>query len=406
MTIPVANAEVRLAVVVSHPIQHFGPWHREVAAQGAVALKVFFCCDWGLRVYNDPGFGVPVQWDIPLTEGYSSEFLTIARRPRRLDFWSVDNPTVGAALDDYRPDVVQIFGYARRTNWRVRHWARRNRVPLLMYSDSILRGQTPFVKHWLKRGVVGWFYSGVDGALYVGDNNRAFHRSFGLPDERLFPGVLPVDTRTLLKQVPSRASARSEIRQRYGIPLDEFVVVFCGKLIQRKRPLDLVAAISAGTHKRPKVHAIFVGDGQGRAEIESFVRREHLQNVHLAGFVNQSGIPKFYAAADALVVPSSFDPHPLVVTEAAVFGLPAILSDAVGCIGPTDIARVGENTLVYPCGDVRRLWACISKLASDHLLYTEMAELSEAIAKTQDIGVAAKQLNDSVFRLRELGPRP
>jgi glycosyltransferase involved in cell wall biosynthesis len=367
---------------------------------------VFFCCDWGVTTYHDPEFGVSFQWDISLTDGYASEMLPIGSRPTRLGFWQVDNPAVGSALDRYQPDVVQLFGYAHRTNWRVRHWARRNRVPILIYSDSILRGQTPLVKRWLKRAVVGWFYKGVDGALYVGDNNRAFHRSFGLPDERLFLGVLPIDMRTLLKQVPSRASARAEIRHRYGIPLDEFVVLFCGKLSQRKRPLDLVAAISARAHEPLKVHAIFLGDGQERAEIEGIVRREHLQNVHLAGFVNQSGVPKFYAATDALVVTSSFDPHPLVVSEAAVFGLPVIVSGAVGCVGPMDTARIGENALVYPCGDVERLRACITRLSSDHLLYTKMAESSAAIAKTQDIGVAAKQLNDSVFRLKGLGPRP
>src|SRR5688572_3595472 len=101
---------LRLAVLISHPIQSFAPWHREVARLGSVDLRVFFCCDWGLEGYTDPGFGTRVQWDIPLVEGYEHEFLSIRRSPRRLRFWEVDNPEVGRALERFDPHVVQVFG--------------------------------------------------------------------------------------------------------------------------------------------------------------------------------------------------------------------------------------------------------------------------------------------------------
>src|SRR5215813_4301465 len=106
---------IRLAVVVSHPIQHFAPWHREIARLEGVDLRVLFCCDWGVNEYRDPEFQIDVKWDIPLLEGYEHEFLPVKRRPERLSFWEVDNPTVGAVLDRFTPDVVQVFGYARRT---------------------------------------------------------------------------------------------------------------------------------------------------------------------------------------------------------------------------------------------------------------------------------------------------
>ena len=47
-------------------------------------------------------------------------------------------------------------------------------------------------KRLLKAVVVRKFYSRVDGALFVGDNNRAYHLHYGLPDERLFPGAYPI----------------------------------------------------------------------------------------------------------------------------------------------------------------------------------------------------------------------
>ena len=77
--------------------------------------------------------------------------------------------------------------------------------------------------------------------------------------------------------------------------------------------------------------------------------------VTLLGFVNVDRLAEVYCAADILAHPSELDPHPLVLSEAACVGLPLLISDRVGAAGPTDIAREGENAVVYPCGDVRAL---------------------------------------------------
>ena len=72
----------RFAAVVSHPIQHFAPMFRNLAQVPGFDVKVFYCCDWGVHEYHDPGFGKTIEWDVPLLDGYTYEFLPIARRPR------------------------------------------------------------------------------------------------------------------------------------------------------------------------------------------------------------------------------------------------------------------------------------------------------------------------------------
>src|SRR6266851_635163 len=167
---------IRLAIIVSHPIQHFAPWHREVARVPDIDLKVFFCCDLGLTSYIDTQFKTEIKWDIPLIDGYDHEFLPIGARPRRLGFRQVDNPSVSAAVDRFSADVVKVFGYAHRTNWRAARWARRNNRPLLLYSDSNAQVFPAWWKRSLKKVVVRHFYDTyVDGAICVGDNNRNYH---------------------------------------------------------------------------------------------------------------------------------------------------------------------------------------------------------------------------------------
>ncbi len=77
----------------------------------------------------------------------------------------------------------------------------------------------------------------------------------------------------------------------------------------------------------------------------------------------------FYAAADALVVPSiptrTFrEPWGLVVNEAMNRGLPVIASDAVGAAAG-GLVRDGRNGIVVPAGDATALAAALRKLAAN-----------------------------------------
>src|SRR5687767_6016735 len=70
----------RVAVINTHPIQHFAPLWAEIARQGEVALKVLFCSDWGVKEYRDPGFDRTFRWDVELLSGYDYEILPIKKR--------------------------------------------------------------------------------------------------------------------------------------------------------------------------------------------------------------------------------------------------------------------------------------------------------------------------------------
>lgn len=396
---------LRLAIVVSHPIQHFAPWHREVARLKDVDLKVFFCCDWGTETYFDAEFQSEFKWDVPLLDGYQYEFLPIKSRPKALNYRQVDNPEVVNALDRFAPDVVKVFGYNYKTNWRVASWAKQNKVPLLLYSDSNARATTSAWKQIAKQFVVNRFYDKVDGALFVGDNNFEYHRRYGLPPERLFKGSLPIDQTQLLAAVPDSESSRRQVREKYGIPLDAFVLTFCGKYSERKRPLDVIAAAHLAKQNGIPAWALLVGEGSERAALEEYCRANAVTNATLTGFVNQSQIAAHYVASDAIVISSEQDPHPLVVSEGATFGLPALVSDQIGCIGSEDTARPGVNALVYECGDLQQLAEAITVLYRDPVRYRSLAAAAKEIAKTQDVTAAALDLAAAAQRLSELGPR-
>jgi glycosyltransferase involved in cell wall biosynthesis len=394
---------VSLAVIVSHPVPYFAPWYREIARDDRVRLRVFFCCDWGVRPYVDSDFHSEIKWDVPLLEGYDHEFLPIRKRPTHLTFTSVNNQQVSKRLSSFGPDVVQGYGYAYSTLWKAWLWARRTDTPFLIYSDSVLSHRSSSRTGFLRDSLVRLFYQHVDGAFAVGDQNVSFHRHYGVPVERIWRGSLPVDQKRFQKDKENTVLNRQSIRQRYSIPTEAFVVICSGKLIPRKRPMDLVEASILGDWTDRGIWLMFVGDGPERAALQSRIDSKELSNVVLTGFINQAEIPAHFQAADVLAVCSSRDPHPLVVTEAASFGLPIVASDAIGCIGESDTAQIGVNATAYPCGSVSDLRIAVENLATNQGTWNSMSEASRRIASSQDASVAAAALIDAVQSLSLLG---
>jgi glycosyltransferase involved in cell wall biosynthesis len=393
---------LRVAVINTHPIQHFAPLWREIGAQNRVELRVFYCSDWGAAEYHDQEFGETFKWDVDLLSGYDSQFLKLWKRPEKLGFWETNNSDVEDALRSFNPDVVVLFGYNHLTTWRALLWARLRGVRTLVFCDSELKHVRSAWRSAIKEVVVRSFLALVDGGLPIGDCNADYLRHYGLPHDRLYWSAYPVDGRRLLDSVPNVTATRALIRGKYQIDGADFVFASIGKYIRRKRHQDVVHAwMRLPQALRARSAILLIGEGPERHQLKQLAVRAN-GRVVLTGFVNQSSIASYYAACDALVVASELDAHPLVVTEALFFGLPVIASDAIGCIGPNDTLREGETGLIYRCGDVPALSAALQQVMLDEALRQRLSAGAREIAPGQDAqNVAAKFVEafQQVFRL-------
>ena len=386
---------LRFAVVISHPIQHFAPLFRELAKQPEIQLKVFYCCDWGVNSYRDPGFGEEFQWDVPLLEGYDSEFLPIARRPKSLGFFDIDNPQVHRYLNAYKPDAVWLHGYGHRTSWRVRRWA-RNRAKILFFGDSELLAPRSFKARLLKRLVLPRFYRRCDGFLTIGDNNEDYYRHYGVPDTKMFRGCFPIDLeRFRVATAQLTIADRERLRARFRLSSDAIVALLVGKLIDIKRPLDLIEAVALLRDRELRVETLIVGSGPLEERVRRRIRELDVEDqVQMAGFVNQVELPSLLWLGDVIAMCSEKDPHPLAVSESMAVGNAVIASDRVGCVGPTDAARPGSNADVYPCGDVSALADRLQRFAVDKTRREAMRSASLSIVETQGVEFACSAVLD------------
>jgi glycosyltransferase involved in cell wall biosynthesis len=381
----------RLAIVVSHPIQHFVHLYRALSARDDLVIKVFYGSRMGLAAYHDKEMAAVIKWAGDMTSGYDHEFLPGAERTERGGFFSMYNRGVGAAVAAFNPDAVMLYGYAQANQLAMLAWCRWHGVPALMAGDGDNVDRRGALKARIRALVLHWLLRRVSGFLTVGDQNEAMLSSLGAPRERMYRVPFPIDEATYLAFAARRDAERARVRLKHGIAENAFVFLFVGKLSARKRPADIVEAWSRMPPAREgdtPMHLLFCGDGPDRAAVAAAIERARAPAT-LAGFVNVDELPAYYCAADVLVHPSEHDPHPLICSEAACIGLPMILSDHVGAVGPTDIARAGVNALVFRRGDADELAAAMAKLAADDALFRKMSSASTAIYAQCDMRASA-----------------
>lgn len=376
---PPPREKFRVAYLVSHPIQYQVPLLQRLAAHPEIALRVHYMSDQGARLSRDPEFGVSLQWDAPLLDGYDWTLL-----PNRSPWPGADHPlrfvhpAIAGILARERYDAVIVHGYAHATEWLAFLGAWRSRTPVLLRGESTLLGRRPPWVAAAKRLALGALLRRVDGALAIGSLNREFYRAYGVPDERIFWVPYAVDNARFRADAERWHASRPALRAALGLPPDLPVVLYAGKLISRKRPLDLLDAYARVAADHPAA-VVFVGEGAERPRILAASARHGLSRVVITGFVNLNEIGRYYAAADVLVLPSSHEPWGLVLNEGMCFGLPLVASDAVGAA--PDLVRAGDNGFVYPVGDVAALADALRRLLADPALRERMgARSSEIVA--------------------------
>ena len=392
---------LRFAAIISHPNQHISPIFRELAKVSGIDVKVFYCSDWGVNPTYDPKFACSFAWDVPLLEGYEYEFLPIIRPPRRMSFREIDNAAVCSRLSRFSPHAIWIHGYAYRTCWRVRKWA-RGRCAVLHFGDSELLHTRSLFKRMVKSVALRYIFKRCDRFITIGDNNEEYYAHYGVPREKMFRGAYPIDVKRFRQALvaPNRPS-RSDIRKRYDLPEGAIVALFVGKMIDIKRPKDLLDAITLLHAKDVPMYALYVGDGALRPSLEKETKNRGLDSyIRFTGFVNQREMPLILECGDILAMMSEKDPHPLAVTESMAVGNAIVASDRIGCVGPTDSARPGVNTLVYPVGCVSALAAHLQTLLEDKILLKRMKEASVVLVENQDLNVPVHAIVRAILSLR------
>ncbi|GAA4406014.1 hypothetical protein GCM10023187_25000 [Nibrella viscosa] len=391
--------KLNIVVLNSHPIQYFAPLYRQMAEEETIQLKVYYCSKHGFNGEIDQQFKTGIQWDIPLLDGYDYEFLpNMALKPSIYSFWGLLNFSVLQKLRKLPKGIVLVHGWAYAINWLTIV------IGCILGHTICLRAESPLNLERIKNRALLWIrkvllkqclFRFVHHFLYIGSQNRAFYEWYGVPADKLIFTPYAVDNQRFLRQYTELSRNTVILKEQLGLPTSKRIILYSGKYVQKKRPLDLLRAFKA--LNRSDVALVLMGEGELRPVMEQYIRVHQLTDVFLTGFVNQSKVAEYYAVADLYVMCSDErETWGLSTNEAMNFALPLVLSSQVGCAD--DLLSEAENGFSYSCGDIAELTNTLQQflyLSTEKI--REMGMCSQLKIQTYSYEVIIQKLKEKLL---------
>jgi glycosyltransferase involved in cell wall biosynthesis len=244
------------------------------------------------------------------------------------------NPALGrylhARLEEF--EVVHIFGLYDLLGPRVGAECRKRRIPYVvepigMFVPIVRNIQLKRLYHRL------WgreMLAGANALIATADQEREEMAGGGLPGGKIVLRRNGVEAPTIL---PERGLFRRELK----IPEEAQLILFLGRLSQKKSPdllLKAFAGLSAtGATKREGAHLVFVGPDESgmKSKLEQMAKQSGVgDRVHFCPALEGMDKWKAYRDAEVFVLPSQNENFGNTAAEAVAAGTPVIVTEQCG----------------------------------------------------------------------------
>jgi len=382
------SRKFRLAVIAKHPVYTQRLLYQRLARHPEVDLTIFFGSDFGITEGKVPVVqkGITVKlYEAPDLSGIAHKFLkNYGISPAPTGFWSPIAPGIWRELRRERFDAILIHGYGTLLDIIAYLAALITKTPVLMMGETYLRSDRQgwkgalkgiYVRAWLKRVAAG---------LPIGTISKRFYQHYGIDQERLFIVPYSVENAQIRAEAEKLSGIREQLKSKYGIPPGLPVIIFVGRLIKRKHPLDILKAFQ---RIQQRAVLVIVGDGPRMDILRQHIDENKIENVYLLGSHTPGETRELFSLSDIFVLGSSYEPWGFVVNEAMCFDLPVIVADGVAAA--YDLVEHGSNGFMYPARDIDALAGYFEALVDDPARRTAMGERSAEIidAWNYDLGV-------------------
>jgi glycosyltransferase involved in cell wall biosynthesis len=182
-----------------------------------------------------------------------------------------------------------------------------------------------------------------------------------------------MDTREI-DQIKSRMTpeALSDFRREHGLE-GKKIAVFCGRLIDQKKPQVFVKAMKKVIERVDNAHGVLIGDGPLTPEVEQLIKELGLtDHITMAGAVYEEELSaKYYMCSRVSVMPAYAG---LAIQHAFGYGVPFIIGDIKNSHGPeAELIVEGVNGMYCKDEDIDDFADAICRLLGDDALHARMS---------------------------------
>src|SRR5436305_3703217 len=274
-----------------------------------------------------------------------------------------------------RPQILHTHTAKAGTVGRVAALLAGSRRPPIVvhtFHGHVLRGYFGPLRSLFFRLLERWLASRTTALIAVSPQVRDDLVSLGIaPRERFAVIRLGIQ---LDERVAGTLNGRLESRRYLGIPPERFGVGWIGRMTAVKRTDDVLVAFKQLCDQGVDACLCMVGDGPDRVHLEQ--RAHELGVVRDTLFLGyQEDVAPFYAAFDALVLPSSNEGTPVSAIETLAAGRP-VVATRVG--GVPDVVQEGKDGFLVEPGATDDLAERLAQLARDPELRGRMGKAGPA----------------------------
>ena len=262
-----------------------------------------------------------------------------------------------------KPDIVFIPGWVNPAFNALAFDRRLGQAKFIMGLDT---PRLDNLRQYLARLKVGRLVDRMDLVAVPGERSWQFARHhLRVPENKLIRGLYAVNY-SALRQANERRVSRSS-----GWPKS---FVFLGRMIEIKG-VDVLAR--AYSDYRSTVQNPWPLRCCGSGPLADMLRA--VPGIEDLGFVQPAAMPEVLSQQGVFVLPSRYDPWPLVVVEACSAGLPIIASNACG--STVEVLRQYFNGLLVATGSVSALTEALCWAHEHHSQLPEMGRRSLQLAE-------------------------
>ena len=283
--------------------------------------------------------------------------------------------------DEYKPDLITTWLYDASIVGRLVHFSNR-KIPLICTLHL-----TDYDRETIRGG--GWSPVKVEGLRWVdkltakltdpyftacsNEVKRSYRNNLGIAESKIkviYNGVDP----ELLK---CDADAPQRLRRELEIPDDGFVYISVGRLAPQKNYPMLLKTFVQVLAAVPQAYLVLAGVGSLERELKDMVLALNI-NHRVLFLGRRSDVGALLEMADAFVMTSFFEGHPLALVEAMFKNLPSVASNIEVL---REVLTDGENGLLFDLDKPDELAAAMIKLARQPELGEKLSERALADAE-------------------------
>ena len=234
-------------------------------------------------------------------------------------------------------------------------------------------------RHRLADGMLGIMIRLASAMVFYTEEGRDFWRKRGIPAEKMFVAYNFLDTMASTDMLQTVSQERLEEFQRTHGLLGKKVLIYTGRLLVYKKPEVLIEALSQLHRKIPTIHAVVVGDGPMREDLQRLAESLGVsERISFTGpLFDEETLALYFLSSHAAVMPGHAG---LAVQHAFAYGVPMIIGRYQDKHPPEAALVVDGETGIRCRGDsVEEFVMAIGTVLSDDVLREKMSRNAQKV---------------------------